>query len=350
MLRITPSTDSILGSLKLLLCLMISATAASPDTNHPASTPNDPVKTIWTMLNVTPVYWQADCHLLELPDGSRILIDAAEAKDAPPVVLPYLKSRGIDRLDLVIISHFHWDHYGSLSTLIAAGIKIGRVAGNLPAARELADREAPWGMDWDEVQRLLQLLKESNIPYFTPAAGDRLVDMQTPTGGPICLEVLCAYDGINTPVGKTWINDTSIVLRFTHGRIRALFTGDLDRQLGTWLARSNVDVSADILKVPHHGGEGHPPNDFYDKVSPRAALVSVSKQLWTEPRCARMRSYLIERAIPTYLTGIDGHVTVEMHDGGFSISTEATFRTESYIAHPREEPRNTNANRHTPTH
>src|SRR5688572_3618066 len=67
--------------------------------------------TRWHMLNVTPREGQADCHLLQLPDGRSVLIDAGEAHDAPGVLLGELKKLRIDRLHLVLISHFHRDHY-----------------------------------------------------------------------------------------------------------------------------------------------------------------------------------------------------------------------------------------------
>src|ERR1035438_10760288 len=69
--------------------------------------------TKWIMLNVTPAQAQADCHLLQLPDGSNILIDAGEAWDAPNLAVTLLKKLGVHRISLVVISHFHKDHYRS---------------------------------------------------------------------------------------------------------------------------------------------------------------------------------------------------------------------------------------------
>ena len=286
------------------------------------------------MINVTPAMWQADSHLLEFAGGKRVLIDAGEAKDAPSILLPYLQGKGIDSFDLVVISHFHWDHYGQLKKLVSNGIKIGRIAMNLPASREVADQERPWGMDWDEVQELLGFLREKNIPLFTPAAGDCIFHTEGPI--PVRLEVVCRFDGVNTPVGKTFVNDTSIVLRLVCGETTALLTGDLDYKLGQWLVeKSGLDLRADILKMPHHGGAGNPPNEFYERVNPVVALVPTSEALWRSPRCARVRTFVSDHRIPCYVTGVDGNVILEIGRTEFRVKAERRTTTDTYLPRQR---------------
>ena len=275
------------------------------------------------MINVSPGDAQADCHLIEFPNGQNVLIDIADAADAGNVALPFLKSHNVTAVDLVVISHFHKDHYGRLKDLIEAGIKVGRVAGNMPAPdASLTDAEMPWGFDRKHAESVLQYLREKNIPYFTPKAGERLIEDRLPDGGLATLDVICLYDGANTPVGKTDTNDTTILVRLSHGPTRALFTGDLNKSLGAWLARSSFDLRADLLKVPHHGTEGVAPNEFFARVNPKAALVPSPKRLWLSDRSKRIRSYFADQKIPTYVSGIDGNVTVIMTTQGFTIQTQ----------------------------
>ena len=106
------------------------------------------------MLNVTPGQAQADCHLLQMPDGSNVLIDAADAADAPGAAVAHLQRLNIHRLSLVIISHFHRDHYGRLIDILNTGITVDRVILNVPD-KQSADREIPWGCDWNDVQAVL---------------------------------------------------------------------------------------------------------------------------------------------------------------------------------------------------
>src|SRR5690606_18399982 len=58
-----------------------------------------------------------DAAVLELP-GTVILVDAGESpRIARNVIAPYLRHRGIARIDLVLLSHGHLDHFGGLAAL-----------------------------------------------------------------------------------------------------------------------------------------------------------------------------------------------------------------------------------------
>lgn len=279
-----------------------------------------PSVTRWTMINVCPGEAQADCHLLSLPDGTYALIDAADAVDAPGTALAYLQKHQIKRLALVVLTHFHKDHYGRLADMIRAGIVVERVAINLPGSREIADRERPWGCDWEDVQALLAFLRERSIPYFTPEAGDRLIEINR-AGILTALDVIALFDGYKTPFGQTDINDTSIILRLAHGPTRVLFTGDLNTRMSDYLVKENYDVAAQLLKVPHHGAASHASNEFFDRVVAKAAFVPVPRGLWTTPRCQRAREYFESRRTPTYVSGRDGHVMVTLGPRGYTIET-----------------------------
>lgn len=286
-----------------------------------SNTPRRQGLTRWTMLNVTSRQDVADCHLIRLPNGANVLIDAGKLGDSPGAVLRKLIRKKIRSLDLVIISHFHIDHYGGLEELVDAGIKIKRVAVNVPD-RAAADPEKPWGCDLDHVAYVLEKLRAHQIPYFTPRIGERLLEVKTPKGIVAALDVVCLYDGLNTPIGRTDVNDTSIIVRLSHGSTRALFTGDLNHALGAYLATSNFDLQADLLKVPHHGTEGTPPDEFYDRVGASAALVPSPRKLWASARSMRTRNYFFERNIPTYVSGLNGDVTVTLTGEGYRVETK----------------------------
>jgi beta-lactamase superfamily II metal-dependent hydrolase len=277
--------------------------------------------TIWTMLNVTPADGQADCHVVVMPGNLAVLIDAGDAWDAEGEAVRQIKRLGIRRFELAVISHFHRDHYGRLLDILDSGIRIERVAVSLPD-RQAADRERPWGCDYDHVLETLQSLEQRGVPWFVPKIGERLLETTDRHGHPVTLDAVCLYDGVNTPIGPTDVNDTSILLRLTHGKTRALFTGDLNRPLGEWLATSDFDLRADLLKVPHHGTEGLAPNSFFDRVAPKAALVPSPGFLWVSARSMRTRTYMIENNIPVHVSGLHGQVTVTMRHEDFRIENE----------------------------
>ena len=279
-------------------------------------------ETRWTMVNVTPNEAQADCHLIEFPDGRVALIDVADAVDAQGAALAYLKSRDIRAVDLVVLSHFHADHYDRLRDVIEAGIQVRRVAVNLPApGNERLEGAGSWDFDRPRAEALLSFLAAKQIPVFTPKAGERLIESPLGDGTAATLDVICLYDGVATPIGKTDVNDTSILVRLEHRGIRALFTGDLNEPLGAWLATSDFDLAADILKLPHHGTRGCAPPEFFRRVQPAVALVPSPRDLWFSERSRPIREHFAAEQIPTYVTGIHGHVTVTMHAAGYSVTT-----------------------------
>ncbi len=277
---------------------------------------------MWSVLNVTPNHGQADCHLLQMPDGAFALIDAADAWDAGGTAITLLKARKVDHLALVVISHFHQDHYGRLIDLLNAGIRIDRILLNVPS-EESAALEKPWGCNWDHVNWVLTELRHRGIPFSTPVAGERYLEQKTANGAPVHLDVLCAYDGKTGPVGLTDVNDTSIVLRMSIGRTSALFTGDLNYRLGEYLAKSPaVTLSADLLKAPHHGTESTVPNEFYDRVGAKAVLISSPKSLWESARSKRTRDYFHDHNVPVFVTGLNGTITVRLRPDGYTVETE----------------------------
>jgi competence protein ComEC len=273
------------------------------------------------MLNVNRGKGQADAHLLRLPDGTTIAVDLGQSGDSPGACLEGLLQRGIRHLDLVVLTHYHRDHYGCLMEILDAGITIGRFVHN-PPPPEFCARDTPWGCTWGEVSEIVSRITNSRTSVIIPTPGQLLHhDMQG--GVETQLEVVCAFDGLHTPIGPTDMNDMSIVCRLVHGTQCALFAGDLNQSLGAYLtANPAYRTEADILKVPHHGTEGCAPNSFFDRVNPRAVLVPAPQGLWLSDRSTRIRDYFLERGIPTFVNGLHGEVTVQIEPNNFSIVTE----------------------------
>jgi competence protein ComEC len=260
-------------------------------------------ETVWTMLNVNSGLTQADAHVLRMPDGQVFLVDAGNVSSDLPGLL---RRHGIEYIDKIVISHPHKDHYAGLGPLLDGGIGLGGLYMNEPV-REICDQERPWGCDFAHVQATLERCRSRGIPVKAMHAGDVLYDRAETR-----LEVLYAYDGLDTPIGRTDINDTSVILRLTHGRIKALFTGDLNQAMGAYLARNGVGLEANILKVPHHGAESVAPNEFFDRVAPTLALAPAPAGLWQSERNRRVREHLRSMGVATLVNGLDGDVTVRL--------------------------------------
>jgi beta-lactamase superfamily II metal-dependent hydrolase len=286
-----------------------------------ASTPD---KFIWTMINVNATNQQGDAHLLQVVGGKTILIDTGFPNITEQVVVPYLKMNGISKLDSVFITHAHKDHYGGLKSIHEADIEIKRAYFN-PLNESMCAREKR--CDFEEYGALQQFLRKNGTEVFLTQTGDVFE-----LGWHSRLKVLYAFDGIKTPANTVDVNNTSSILMVEHAGYKLLFTGDLGKGMGQYFTQNNINVKADVLKVPHHGTEGLAANTFFAKVAPRYAMIPAPKHLWLSDRSKRVREWFEAQKIPAYVNGISGHVQVVIQNNQLSIIEE----------HPRTEQKNVN--------
>lgn len=271
----------------------------------------------WTMVNVNYGSKQGDAHIIRVRGGETILIDAGYPGPAQKKLLPFLRSHAISHIDRVFITHPHKDHYGGLRPLLQAGIDIGEIYFNQPD-KSVCDGEKPWGCDYQDLLDLRAELHERQIPVREAEKG-----MTFDLGSGTTIDVLYAFDGINTPVGPTGVNDLSLIMMLRYREKSILFTGDLNRRIGEYISGFPSVIRADILKVPHHGAESLPDSSFFDAVRPHFALVPAPKQLWLSERSERTRNWFQEHAIPVYVNGISGDIRVALLDNDIGITTES---------------------------
>jgi len=295
----------------LALLLTVPATAGPPTAGEVR----------WTMVDVSEPEWiTGDAHVIEFPDGVVYLVDTGFEDLARRRLLPFLHRAGITRLDRVIVTHAHKNHYGGLLVLARGGIKFGELLFNMPD-RARCDAERPWGCDYADVENTRAQLAKMGVPIAEMHPGEVLYKS---ADGATRLEVLYVFDGPRMPVTRTDVNDTSAVLRLQVSGVSALLAGDLNEPLGKWLAKNGENLRADILKVPHHGLESAAPDIFFDRVGARLALVPGPAPAWASDRAARLRRYFEAHAVPVYVNGLHGDVVIRMAGGKFSVHTSKT--------------------------
>jgi competence protein ComEC len=259
-------------------------------------------------LYLAPSLWAADAEfhfidvgigdaiLLIAPEGHRILIDGGDRKgfagqETPAdIMLAYLARHVPTKtLDLVVLTHSDLDHLGGL-------VKLFKTA-NRPGGFQVKEY---WDSGYqgsgpcqitqtyrkflEEIQRLPGLSLRRPITAHLPSPHD------TREIGGLTLQVLLADLAPNKGNCAYRVNDSSVVLKVTHGGVRALLAGDImakartapaseppkhaEGRLLNREAGSPGLLRADLLKVPHHGSETSSSDAFIDVVAPRTAVVS----------------------------------------------------------------------------
>ncbi len=221
-----------------------------------------------TVFFIDPGYqeYSGDAMLVIAPDGSSYVIDGGDHGSSPywdcgqSRILPLLDSLGIYSLDGIVATHAHSDHVGGLSSVLAS----------TPA-------DVVWDSAWPYTPtpaytEFLQQVEQSGAAYVPVRMGDTL-----DWGPGLSVEALHPAE----PLDPGNLNNSSIVLRVTMGSVSFLFCGDIETEggedeilaaLGAGLVSS---VSADVMKVPHHGSSTSSCAAWLDAVDPVWAAIEV---------------------------------------------------------------------------
>jgi competence protein ComEC len=250
--------------------------------------PTPPANVTLTFLDVG----QGDSALIEFPSGQRMLIDGGgisagrflNLRDESTfsigenVVSAYLFSRGIRRLDTVVLTHAHHDHMDGLFDVIE-NFQIGEF----------------WLGRNPMIPRYRELIKRINgkhIPIRWVWKGQTI--------GPFTV----LHPPADWIPRKNAENDDSVVLLLNTGRATALLTGDIEREIP-------VPEKVDVLKVPHHGSKG-----VRVKVSATVRVISVgANNPFGHPH---------ESALPALRTDRLGAITVTLANDQQKVSGALT--------------------------
>lgn len=190
---------------------------------------------------------QADATLVLCGDKT-MLIDGGNIDDSN-LIYSYLKSHSVDFIDYMIATHPHEDHIGGLSGALRYA-DVGTVYS--PVAEHYA-----------EVFRIFaEQVDEKGIELTVAEVGDSF------SLGDASVEII----GVNSAEGE---NNSSIVLRITHGDVSFMFTADAERDAETVLLDSGARLKSTVLKVGHHGSSDSTTYRFLKEVNPDYAVISV---------------------------------------------------------------------------
>lgn len=228
---------------------------------------------------------QGDCTLIRTADAV-ILVDAGEAGTADTVV-SYLKEKGIKNIDCCIATHPHSDHIGALYRIFEE-FSVDTVL--LP---DIPDELIPTTSTYEKFLDGLE-----NVKNIIPAGAGDNFDF-----GSLNLDILGPvkeYDDLN---------QMSLVSKVSFGNTSVMLTGDAETPAETdMLKKRNVDYSADILKVGHHGSKTSTSEKWLKAVHPQFAVVSCGLDNDYGHPHKNIVNRLEDFGVEYYRTDLEGHI------------------------------------------
>lgn len=204
---------------------------------------------------------QGDATVIEFPGSHVMVIDGggflSRTFDSGEAILaPFLWQKKIGRVDTLVLTHPHLDHYGGLEFL-ARHFGVTSFWSN--------------GRQSKGSRRFIALgetLTERDIERHVLCRGAAVPE---PEIGGVRIQVL------HPPCGRTGLdtNNSSLVLRLGHGEVDVLLTGDVETTAEAMLLSTQATLDSEILKVPHHGSRTSSSQRFLEAVSPDVAVASL---------------------------------------------------------------------------
>jgi len=185
-------------------------------------------------------------------DNETMMIDGGDSSYSQFIYSFLRNTLCIDHINVMIATHPHADHIGGLAAAL-----------NACQVDVLYTSEINYSSDtW---QSVLKYAKKQGTPVLIPEAGDEF------TIGKALVQIL----------GPIWyhnnLNDMSLIIKVTYAGTSILFMGDAEIEAERDLLDADIDVSASILHVGHHGSDTSTSPQFLLQVSPTYGIISVGK-------------------------------------------------------------------------
>lgn len=215
---------------------------------------------------------QGDSAFIRTYTGKTVLIDGGGSTNPSRIsrigettVLPFLLDSGVGQLDVMIATHSHSDHIQGLNDVLKQ-MKVKKLI--IPSLK-----------DENGFEGLLQTAGSKNVAVLRCSKGETIRLDERTSMQVLNPEFECSAD-------EDSLNNTSLVLRLCYEETEILFTGDAEAEVEDELTSKAILLTADVIKIGHHGSSTSSGKAFLEKVSPQAAIISVGKNNFGHPSTA----------------------------------------------------------------
>jgi competence protein ComEC len=223
----------------------------------------------------------------------------------PKPLAACLRTLGITRIDLLVLTHYDLDHIGGVDAVI------GMVGTALVGVPENAQDE-----------RLHGRLAEGGALVRQAAEGD------TGTLGALRWQILWPKRG---GTAMQTGNAGSVTIAFDGRGIRSLFLGDLGEEAQNAMRAAAEPLPVDVVKVAHHGSADQSP-ELYERLHASVGVISVGEDNGYGHPTRRLLDILASTGTATFRTDRNGMVVIAAApEGGGAL----TVWTEKVPARPR---------------
>lgn len=218
------------------------------DTNYSEKMPNETTQEEIESTGESEIHFidtgNSDAILIT-SNGKVMLVDGGD-NDDETLVVNYIKSKGITELEYVIATHPHADHVGGLDAVVSElNVKTVFVANGDSDTKTYRD--------------------------FIEAAINRGLSPSVPLEDKKFLLGNAYFTVLNTNGGND-TNNQSLVVEYVNGEDKILLMGDAEKEVEEEILSKVSKV--DLLKVGHHGSRSSTSQAFFDKVSPKYAVIT----------------------------------------------------------------------------
>lgn len=230
-------------------------------------------------------------------EGKHALIDAGTHADGEEVLV-WLEKLGITQLSYVFCTHPDNDHIGGIPQVL------DRVEAEHIILPDIPDALIPSGYEY----RLFKdSLKGHSVTTVLPPTRFKL--------GTADIDVL-------GPIGNHQdINNYSLVLKLSYGGVDMLFSGDMEQRAEQKMMDAGIDLSADVLKVAHHGSNSSSSEKFLKAVAADIAVITAGQGSYNLQN-SQAQKRLEDNGMKIYRTDLDGTVVVSTDGRNIKVTTQ----------------------------